>query len=180
MKIVVIDGFTLNPGDNPWSDVEKLGELKVYDRTPADQVLARAKGADILLANKTPLPANLIENLPDLKLICVLATGVNIIDTAAARARSVARAFLADPYLHLRNYTNNLRRHGYEDQDFEHDGSDRLVDALVLHGTLDHIVAGLNDHIEAGADHVAVQVLEAAGTVDPLPAYRALAHALGV
>ena len=102
-----------------------------------------------------------------------------IIETDAARARSVARAFLADPYLHLRNYTDNLRRHGYEDQDFEHDGSDRLVDALVLHGTLDHIVAGLNDHIEAGADHVAVQVLEAPGTFDPLPAYRALARALG-
>ena len=103
-----------------------------------------------------------------------------IIDTATARARSVARAFLADPYLKLSNYTNNLRRHGYEDPDLRADGSDRLVDALVLHGTVDQVVVGLNEHIKAGADHVAIQVLEAASTFDPLPAYCTLARALGV
>ena len=69
MKIVVLDGFTLNPGDNPWDGVEKLGELTVYDRTPADKIIERAAGADIILTNKTPLTADTLEQLPDLKFI---------------------------------------------------------------------------------------------------------------
>lgn len=88
-KIVVLDGYTLNPGDNPWSPVEALGDLTVYDRTPADKVLERAKDADIVLTNKTPLPGEIIENLPDLKLIGVLATGYNIVDIAAASRRGI-------------------------------------------------------------------------------------------
>lgn len=88
-KIVVLDGYTLNPGDNPWLPVEALGDLTVYDRTPADKVLERAKDADIVLTNKTPLSGEIIENLPDLKLIGVLATGYNIVDTAAASRRGI-------------------------------------------------------------------------------------------
>ncbi len=88
-KIVVLDGYTLNPGDNPWSPVEALGDLTVYDRTPADKVLERAKDADIVLTNKTPLPGEIIENLSDLKLTGVLATGYNIVDIAAASRRGI-------------------------------------------------------------------------------------------
>ena len=92
-------------------------------------------------------------------------------------ARGIGRAFLADPYLKLRNYTNNLRRYGYTDDDIADGGSNRLVDALVLHGSTDTIAAGLRAHLNAGADHVAIQVLTAAGD-DPMAAYRRLADAL--
>ena len=90
MKIVCLDGFTLNPGDNPWTEVEALGDLTVHDRTPADQILERAAGAEVLLTNKTPITAETIAALPDLKFITVLATGYNIVDTDAARERGIA------------------------------------------------------------------------------------------
>ncbi|PXA03037.1 glycerate dehydrogenase [Coraliomargarita sinensis] len=89
MKIVVLDGFTLNPGDNPWDGVEKLGEFSVYDRTPADKIVERCAGADIVLTNKTPLTAETLAQLPDLKFISVLATGFNVIDVAAARKQDI-------------------------------------------------------------------------------------------
>lgn len=84
MKITVLDGHTLNPGDNPWTPVEALGELTVHERTPADQIVARAFDADIILTNKCPLSAETLRQLPNLKFISVLATGYNIIDTACA------------------------------------------------------------------------------------------------
>jgi len=89
MKITVLDGHTLNPGDNPWSPIEALGELTVFDRTPADQIVGRAKDADIILTNKVPLSAETLAQLPHLKFISVLATGYNIIDTAACAARGI-------------------------------------------------------------------------------------------
>jgi probable F420-dependent oxidoreductase len=92
-------------------------------------------------------------------------------------ARGIGRPFVADPYLKLRNYSNNLRRYGYTDVDVAGGGSDRLIDALVLHGPTDAIAAGLRAHLDAGANHVAIQVLTADGH-DPMPAYRQLADAL--
>ncbi len=89
MKIVVLDGYTLNPGDNPWDEVAEQGELKVYERTPAEQILDRAQGADILLTNKTPLDGALLKQLPDLKYISVLATGYNVVDVDAAREQNI-------------------------------------------------------------------------------------------
>jgi glycerate dehydrogenase len=89
MKIVVLDGYTLNPGDNPWDDVAKLGEFVCHDRTPPDQILARSRDADVLLTNKTPLSEETIRQLPQLKFIGVLATGYNIVDVKAARARGI-------------------------------------------------------------------------------------------
>ncbi len=82
MKITVLDGHTLNPGDNPWTEIESLGELTVYPRTPIDQIVERAKDADIILTNKCPLSAETLAQLPKLKFIAVLATGYNIIDSA--------------------------------------------------------------------------------------------------
>lgn len=89
MKIIAIDGFTLNPGDNPWDEVIKLGDFTCFDRTGAGQIIERAKDADIILTNKAPLSAQTINQLPRLKFISVTATGYNIVDAAAARARGI-------------------------------------------------------------------------------------------
>lgn len=89
LKIVVLDGYTLNPGDLSWRPFEELGEVRVYDRTPRDQVVARSKGAGALLTNKTILDAESLAQLPDVGYIGVLATGYNVVDVAAARQRGV-------------------------------------------------------------------------------------------
>lgn len=89
MKIVCLDGFTLNPGDNPWTAVEAQGELTVYERTPPELVVERARGADVVLTNKTVLDADTLAQLPDVKFIAVLATGYNVVDTAVARERGI-------------------------------------------------------------------------------------------
>ena len=73
-----------------------------------------------------------------------------VLDTDPGRARATGRAFVSDPYLKLSNYTTNLRRHGYTDADIDDGGSDRLIDALVLHGSPDIIAAGLRSHLDAG------------------------------
>src|SRR5689334_15856880 len=89
MKIVVLDGYTLNPGDLNWDELKKLGDLVVHDRTPVDQVVERAKDADILYTNKCPVSAEAINQLPSLKFIGVLATGYNIVNTEAAKAKGI-------------------------------------------------------------------------------------------
>ena len=84
MKIVVLDGYTLNPGDLDWSPLQELGEVVIYDRTPEDLILERSQDADILLTNKTPLKRNIISQLPKLKYIGVLATGYDVVDIQEA------------------------------------------------------------------------------------------------
>ena len=89
MKIVVLDGYTLNPGDLTWEGLENLGELTVYDRTPEDEILERMKGAEIVFTNKTPISKNTIESCPDLRYIGVLATGYNVVDVNAAKEQGI-------------------------------------------------------------------------------------------
>ena len=89
MKIVVLDGYTENPGDLSWEGLERLGELTVYDRTPADKIAERIGDAEAVYTNKTPISAQTIGQCPNLKFIGVLATGYNVIDTAAAKAAGV-------------------------------------------------------------------------------------------
>lgn len=89
MKIVVLDGYTLNPGDLNWDAMKMLGECEVHDRTAPGDVLARAAGAEILLTNKTPLAREHFLALPKLRYIGVLATGTNVVDLAAARERGI-------------------------------------------------------------------------------------------
>jgi glycerate dehydrogenase len=89
MRIVVLDGLTLNPGDLSWKELESLGPCQIHDRTASAELLARAANAQVLLTNKTPLNAKDINALSLLKYIGVLATGTNIVDTAAARDRGV-------------------------------------------------------------------------------------------
>lgn len=85
MKITVLDGYTLNPGDLSWDDLGRLGNLTVYDRTPPELTAERSEGSVILLTNKTVLDAAILRSLPMLKYVGVLATGYNVIDTAEAR-----------------------------------------------------------------------------------------------
>lgn len=89
MRIVVLDGHTLNPGDLSWDGLQALGECVVYDRTPPAQVVVRAQAAEIVFTNKTVLDAATIEALPKLRYIGVLATGYNVVDVRAARERNV-------------------------------------------------------------------------------------------
>lgn len=89
MRIVVLDGYMVNPGDNPWDAVAELGELVVHDRTPPDQVRERAADAEIVLTNKTVLDAAAIAALPRLCYVSVLATGYDTVDVAAARRRGI-------------------------------------------------------------------------------------------
>lgn len=89
MKIVVLDGYTLNPGDLSWKGLEEFGEVVVYDRTPPDKIFERSKDAEILFTNKTPINAELLSKLPSLRYISVLATGYNIVDTGAASEHGI-------------------------------------------------------------------------------------------
>jgi glycerate dehydrogenase len=89
MNIVVLDGYTLNPGDLSWEGLERLGSCEVFDRTPAAKVAERAKEAEIVLTNKTVLDREILGKLPRLRYIGVLATGYNVVDLEAARAQGV-------------------------------------------------------------------------------------------
>ena len=100
-----------------------------------------------------------------------------VLDTDPVCARSIGRPVVANPYLGLVNYTRNLRSLGYTDADLADGGSDRLIDALVRHGDAGTVAAGLTEHLDAGADHVAVQLLTSPGD-DPVTGFTALARAL--
>lgn len=102
-----------------------------------------------------------------------------VLDADRERARALGRSCVEKPYLGLRNYTNNLRRLGWGDDDLSGGGSDALIDALVAHGTADVVAAKLTEHLDGGADHVCVQLLTEAD-VDPVPGYRDLARALAL
>jgi len=89
MKIVILDGYTINPGDNPWAPVAALGECTVHDRTPAELVVERARDAEIILTSKVKLTEAVMAQLPQLRYISLLATGYNNVDVAAASRRGI-------------------------------------------------------------------------------------------
>ena len=90
MKIVVLDGYALNPGDLSWEGLKKLGDLEIHDRTETAQILSRAKYADLVLTNKTLLSSESLRQLPKLKYIGVLATGYNCVDVQTAKELGIA------------------------------------------------------------------------------------------
>ena len=117
MKIVVLDGHTVNPGDLSWDALREMGEVEVYPRTAANEILERVKGADIVLTNKVPLNAETLSKLPELKMIGVLATGFNTIDIEAAREQGIVvcnvPAYSTDSvaqmvFAHILNITNRV------------------------------------------------------------------------
>ena len=89
MKIVNLDGYALNPGDLSWDAIRQFGDLTVYDRTPDDKIIERIGDAEIILLNKAPITAATLDACPSIKLICVLATGYNVVDCDAAKARGI-------------------------------------------------------------------------------------------
>ena len=100
-KAVILDGYTLNPGDLDWSPLEKLANFEIYDRTTyslaeTDLIVERAKDAEIILTNKTPLNEKIIVQLPKLEYIGVLATGYNVVDVEAARKRDIVVTNIPD------------------------------------------------------------------------------------
>lgn len=123
MKICILDGYSLNPGDLDWSPVERLGDVTLFDRTPADKIVERAADADIVLTNKVPFSADTLRQLPRLRFICVLATGYNIIDTEAAARQGVVVANIPAystmsvaqmAFAHILNITNHVTSYARE------------------------------------------------------------------
>jgi glycerate dehydrogenase len=120
MKIVVLDGYTLNPCDLSWADLQALGACEIYDRTPMDETLQRSHDVEILLTNKTVLNEEIISQLPTLKYIGVLATGYNVVDVDAASRRGItvtnvpaySTASVAQMvFAHLFNFCNHVADH---------------------------------------------------------------------
>lgn len=89
MRIIITDGYTLNPGDLSWKAFDELGDVVYYDRTAPVDVVERCRNANVIITNKTPLTAEVIDASKDLKLIAVTATGYNIIDTLAAKQKNI-------------------------------------------------------------------------------------------
>jgi len=120
MRIVVLDGHTLNPGDLSWAELQSLGDCTIYDRTLPAETLERAQGAEILLTNKTVLNKEVIAQLPSLKYIGVLATGYNVVDTVAAAHHGVwvtnvpaysTNSVTQMVFAHILHFTNHVAEH---------------------------------------------------------------------
>jgi len=125
MKIVILDGYTLNPGDLSWDELKQLGDVEIHDRTPQDKVVERAKDAEVVFTNKTPLGEDLLQQLPKLKFIGVLATGYNVINIEVAKQKGVVVsnvpgygtpsvvqmtfALLMELTLHVQHHSNTVR-----------------------------------------------------------------------
>lgn len=122
MKIVVLDGFALNPGDLSWDNLKKLGECTVYERTKPEEVIERSFGADALITNKVVIDESLMEKLPGLKYIGVTATGYNVVDVRASTDRNIVvtniPAYSTNSvaqlvFSHLLNVANRVELHAH-------------------------------------------------------------------
>ncbi len=129
MKIVVLDGFALNPGDMSWDNMKQLGDLVVYERTPVDKVVERIGSAEIILTNKVVLTREILQKAPSVKYIGVTATGYNVVDTNAAKelgiivtnvpaysTASVAQlvfAFILELCHHVGDHNNTVQEGGW-------------------------------------------------------------------
>ena len=123
MKIVILDGHTLNPGDLSWEGLSKFGELKAYERTPPELVAERCAEAEIIITNKAIVTRETINSLPALRYIGVTATGVNIVDCKAATERSIPvtnvpgygpRSVAQMTFAHILNFTQQTAHHANE------------------------------------------------------------------
>ena len=126
MNIVILDGYSANPGDLSWKELEELGMLTVYDRTKSDETVARAADAEIVLTNKVILNSEVIAQLPRLKYIGVLATGYNVVDIKAAHDRGIivtnVPAYSTESvaqmvFAHLLTVTNRTEHYAIQNRD---------------------------------------------------------------
>lgn len=120
MRIVVLDGYALNPGDLSWGGIEKLGDCTIYDRTSSEFIVERAIDADVIFTNKVILDKGVIEKLPSLKFIGVLATGFNVVDTVAAKTAGIVvcsipaystQSVAQMVFSHILNFAQNISVH---------------------------------------------------------------------
>lgn len=120
MQIVILDAYALNPGDLTWNKIKELGDCNIYDRTPTELILDRAKEADAIYTNKVVLTSEIINQLPKLKFIGVLATGYNVVDTEAAKKSGIVVCNIpaySTPsvaqmvFSHILNFTQNVSAH---------------------------------------------------------------------
>ena len=120
MKIVILDGYTVNPGDLDWKEIQSLGDCEIYERTPPEKTVERATGADAVFTNKVVMDLEIINQLPNLKFIGVLATGINVIDIKAAKEAGIvvtnipaySTASVAQMvFAHILHFTQNVAGH---------------------------------------------------------------------
>lgn len=125
MKIVILDGYSVNPGDLSWEELEACGELTVYDRTNTEDILKRTKNADAILTNKVVISSEIIDKLPNLKYIGVLATGYNVVDIEAAKKRGITvtnvpaystNSVVQMTFAHILNLTNRVAHYAHENR----------------------------------------------------------------
>lgn len=132
-KIVMLDAYVANPGDTSWESISSQGDLTLYDRTPIDQVIERSKDADIIIVNKAKVREEHIKALPNLKLICVLATGMDNVDYEYARSKGIqvknavgygSTAVAQHAFALLLELTNNVALHNASVQELEWTNND--------------------------------------------------------
>lgn len=120
MKIVILDSYTLNPGDLSWDNLKNIGECAIYNRTAPQEIVERSREADILLTNKVPLTGEIINRLPHLKYIGVMATGYNVVDIEAARQKNIpvtnvpaygTQSVVQMVFAHLLHFTQRVAHH---------------------------------------------------------------------
>lgn len=125
MKIVILDGYSVNPGDLSWEELEACGDLTVYDRTNTEDILKRTKNADAILTNKVVISSEIIDKLPNLKYIGVLATGYNVVDIEAAKKRGITvtnvpaystNSVVQMTFAHILNLTNRVAHYAHENR----------------------------------------------------------------
>lgn len=126
MKIVILDGYSVNPGDLSWAELENYGELKVYDRTDNTEIVKRAKDAEAILTNKVVISGEIMSKLPNLKYIGVLATGYNVVDIETAIKRGITvtnvpaystNSVVQMTFAHILNMTNRVAHYAHENRE---------------------------------------------------------------
>ena len=120
MKIVILDGYAENPGDLSWDWLSEYGEYTVYDRTPAENILERAEGCEVVITNKTPLPKEVLEKLTELKYVGLLSTGYNVVDWEYCKSKNIpvsnipsysTEAVAQCVFAHILEHTNAVKKH---------------------------------------------------------------------
>jgi probable F420-dependent oxidoreductase len=171
--------------DKPFQRITEFIDTLLHQQVPSDSIVIGALGARTLeLAGERTRGAHPYLTVPAHTRFArkTLGSGVFlapehkvVLTEDVEHARRIGRPAVQFPYLGLRNYTNNLMRHGFSAADIAGSGSDRLIDALVAHGTPEAIYRRLDEHLVAGADHVGIQVLTGDPDISPMPAFRTLA-----